>query len=79
MGLPFQALIGRMMRPGVRNAALFCKHLVSSAECKRHITLRPLYPSPSTLSALQAGDQGSVLDHGRNDVEVLDEMRLELE
>jgi hypothetical protein len=70
-------LIGRYTRPGVRNVALFCKHL-SHRGMQAANTLRPLFPSPSTLSALQLPDHVSVLDYGRNDVEVLEKMRLKL-
>jgi hypothetical protein len=77
MGLLWQALIGRYTRPGVRNAALSRKHL-SHRGMQAANTLVPLSSSPLTLSAHQAADQVSVLDYRRNDVDELQEMRLEL-
>ena len=77
MGLLLLALIGRYTRPGVRNAALFCKYL-SHRGMQAANTLVPLSSSPLTLSAHQAADQVSVLDYRRNDVDELGEMRLEL-
>jgi hypothetical protein len=77
MGLLLLALIGRYTRPGVRNAALFCKHLSHRGMQAANISVL-LSPSPPTLSAHQAADQVSVLDYRRKDVDELEEMRLKL-
>jgi hypothetical protein len=48
MGLPLPALIGRHTRPGVRNVALFCKHL-SRRGMQAANTLLPFVPKSTYL------------------------------
>jgi hypothetical protein len=77
MALLLLALIGRYTRPGVRNAALFCKHMSQRGMQAANSSV-PLSPSPLTLSAHQHADQISVLGYRRKDDDEVEEMRLEL-
>jgi hypothetical protein len=47
-------------------------------ECKRPILYRLCLQVHLPCLQLQSADQDSILDHGRNDVDMLEEMRLEL-